>query len=70
MIDAPESLQIQRASLRDGISPDQVKAMIATQCSPDQRITTADDIITNEDDLETLKKQVEALHKKYLQIVL
>jgi dephospho-CoA kinase len=68
VIDAPESLQIKRASERDGLSSEQIKLMIATQCPHSQRIAAADDIITNNGDLKSLKEQVQTLHQEYLQL--
>jgi len=66
VIDASEATQLTRACQRDGASRDQVRAIIATQFSRDQRLAAADDVIVNEDRLDGLAAQVESLHHRYL----
>lgn len=65
-----ESTQLLRASQRDKNSQQQIKQIIATQVSRQQRIDGADDIIDNNESLELslerLKNEVEQLHQKYL----
>jgi len=68
VIDVPESLQIKRATRRDHSSESDVEAIIASQCSNEQRLSIADDILHNDSDLENLKDQVFALHEKYLSL--
>lgn len=70
VIDLEESTQLLRASQRDKNSQQQIKQIIATQVSRQQRIDGADDIIDNNESLELslerLKNEVEQLHQKYL----
>lgn len=70
VIDSEESTQLLRASQRDKNSQQQIKQIIATQVSRQQRIDGADDIIDNNESLELslerLKNEVEQLHQKYL----
>lgn len=66
VIDVPESLQIQRASSRDGVTEEQVKAIMKAQTSRQERMAKADDIITNDKDLIHLEKEIEKLHHFYL----
>lgn len=66
VIDAPEAAQLARATARDGNSVEQIKAIMATQASREQRIAKADDVITNDGDLAHLHAQVDALHQRYL----
>lgn len=66
VVDASEELQIERASLRDKNNETQIKAIMQTQLSRQERCSRADDIIQNHGDLHELEEQVEALHKFYL----
>ncbi|MES9903356.1 MAG: dephospho-CoA kinase, partial [Sedimenticola sp.] len=47
VVDCPTSLQIERITERDSITPAQAEAILAAQCSRDQRLAGADDIIDN-----------------------
>ena len=66
VVDCPESLQIERVMARNGMSSDEVKAIMATQASRPQRLAAADDIVLNDGDLTGIHPQVAALHQKYL----
>jgi len=68
LVEASEQLQISRAMTRDTAREAQIKAILASQMSPEERRSLADDIINNESDLDSLKKQVHALHTKYLNL--
>lgn len=66
VVDCPESLQIARVVARNGMSPAEVTAIMATQASRPQRLAVADDIVLNDGDLSAIYPQVAALHRKYL----
>lgn len=66
VIDASEALQLARASSRDANNEDQIRAIMKTQLTRDQRIDRADDIIHNHGILLELDDQVSKLHKQYL----
>jgi dephospho-CoA kinase len=68
VIDIPESLQMERASLRDNTSENEIRKIIESQIERQQRLDKADDVITNDKDLKDLEQQVHLLHKKYLEI--
>lgn len=68
VVDLPESEQIARVSHRDGLSEDQVRAIMAAQASREQRLAVADDVIDNRGDPGDLAGQVNALHQRYLQL--
>lgn len=68
VIDVPESLQIERASSRDGVHQDEIEKIVNSQSSRQDRLAAADDIIVNDRELAFLRKQVEMLHEKYLGI--
>ena len=67
VVDAPEQAQLARVRARSGLSADEVRAIMRTQVSRDERLAGADDVIDNSGSLEALRKQVGALHQKYLQ---
>lgn len=67
VVDVSEQTQIERTSLRDGITPQQAKAIMAAQASREERLALADDIINNNDsDDEMIAAQVYQLHQHYL----
>lgn len=66
VIDVPEALQLQRASLRDGSSEAQIKAIMAAQLGREQRLVKADDVICNNGSLNDLYAEINRLHPLYL----
>jgi len=68
VVDADERVQIERTMARSALTEAQVRAIMATQVSRQQRLAAADDIIENSGDLERLRTQVQALHQRYLQL--
>ncbi|WP_168405660.1 dephospho-CoA kinase [Acinetobacter indicus] len=66
LIDAPEELQIQRASQRDGQSIEQIRKIIQVQMSRADKRQRADDIVLNDGHLEHLYAQLQPLHQHYL----
>jgi len=68
VIDAPESLQIERTMHRDGNDESLVRAIMATQSDRNWRHSNADDLIINDQDLGHLKAEVARLHSIYLDL--
>ena len=68
VIDCPQDTQIRRVCTRDRINPDQVRSILAVQCSRSDRLARADDIIDNSASPEALTPQVEHLHRAYLRL--
>ena len=68
VVDCHESLQLERASARDGSSHDLINKIMNSQCSREERLSIANDIIPNNDTLDILESKVTALHKFYLGI--
>lgn len=68
VVDTSPQIQLARTQQRDGLSAEEVRAIIAVQISRAQRLAAADDIIVNDADMEKLVLQVEQLHQKYLQL--
>ncbi|MGY2293110.1 dephospho-CoA kinase [Pseudomonas sp. SDO528_S397] len=66
VIDVPQSLQIQRTLLRDGISEEQMHAILKAQATREDRLSHADDVLVNDQDLAQLQAGVERLHHFYL----
>lgn len=66
VVDSHESLQIARASQRDGQTPDRIQNIMANQLSRHERLSQADDIVENNGSLADLYLQLEQLHQKYL----
>jgi len=67
LIDVPEAIQLQRASKRDGTSPNQIQAIIEQQMDRDSKRQHADAIITNDQDMSALKTHVIHMHQRYLE---
>ncbi len=54
--------------IRDNCTERQVKKIMNTQATRQQRLSKADDIIINDGNLASLKRQVEKLHQYYLSL--
>lgn len=70
VVDASEQLQIERASSRDTSNEVQIKAIMQTQLSRQERCAKANDIIQNHGSLIELDEQIENLHQLYLELAL
>lgn len=68
VVDVPETVQRERVVSRDGGTPDQADAIMASQASRQKRLSEAHDVIYNTGTLDELKRQVETLHDRYLQM--
>lgn len=68
VIDLPEALQLSRTQQRDRNSEAQVRAIIASQISRQQRLQRADSILDNSLPLATLAQRVEQLHHQFLRL--
>ncbi|MGN5149478.1 dephospho-CoA kinase [Aeromonas enteropelogenes] len=67
VIDVDEVTQIARTCRRDGVNPEQAKAILAAQASRDERLAVADDILDNRaEDKMAIRTQILALHQTYL----
>jgi dephospho-CoA kinase len=66
VIDCDPKIQLERASLRDNNSNEQIQKIIDSQCSREERLSIANDVIPNNDSLENLKVRSLAMHKFYL----
>ena len=68
VVDADETLQIQRLQARDGSSEDQARAILASQASRATRLSEADDVLLNTRTVAELRQAVDQLHEQYLQL--
>lgn len=68
VIDASEQHQLERASKRDQNNEAQIKAIMQTQFSRQERCARATDIIQNHGSIDELDEQVEKLHQLYLEL--
>ena len=66
LVDAPESAQIARLMIRDGIDETLAHRMLAHQASRAERLALADDVIENSGDEAALDEAVANLHQRYL----
>lgn len=66
VVDAPETVQLQRTMQRDGNDAAQVRRIMAAQLTRADRLAGADMVIDNSRSLEELDAQVEKLHKAFL----
>lgn len=69
VVDCPESLQIERVMARNGLSAEEVKAIMAAQATRQQRLAVADDVVVNDADREKIVEQVKIQHAKYLALL-
>ena len=67
VIDVDEATQIERTCRRDGVSREQVQAILASQASRTERLAMADDVLDNQSGTtETIRARILALHETYL----
>jgi dephospho-CoA kinase len=68
VVDADETLQIQRLQARDGSSTEHARAILASQASRAARRGAADDVLLNTGTVAELRQAVDRLHEQYLQL--
>ena len=66
LIDATETLQIHRASQRDGQTVEQIHKIIQAQMPRAEKQRLANDIVLNDGHLDHLYSKLEVLHQQYL----
>ncbi len=65
LVDCPEELQIERVMMRNHMTREQVKAIMAAQASRAERLAIADDVLLNDNKLDNLLDKVAYLDSKY-----
>ena len=68
VVDVPEEIQLQRAMSRDSNSEQQIRSIMATQASRQERLKQADYVLKNTGSIEELQKQVDTVHQELLQL--
>ena len=69
VVDCTEAQQIARVKSRDNMPDTQIKSIMQSQASRQQRLEAATDVVDNTGDLASLKTQVEKLHETLLSLV-
>lgn len=67
VVDCPVELQIKRVQERNHWPLEQIKKIIATQATREERLAVADDVIENSGTIDGLDTLVKGLHDKYTQ---
>lgn len=65
VVDCPEDEQVRRVGLRSALSPDEVRAIMATQSSREDRLARADDVLDNGGPPEAIAAAVARLDRSY-----
>lgn len=68
VVDCSEQTQLHRVMNRNGMTQEQVRSIMQTQASRDQRLNAADDIILSEGTLDEIEVNVRRLHDKYVKL--
>jgi dephospho-CoA kinase len=68
VVDVDEAQQLQRVQARDGSTPEQARAILASQASRAARLAVADDVLENSGTVADLRQAVDLLHERYLQL--
>jgi dephospho-CoA kinase len=68
VVDADETLQMQRLQARDRSSEDEARAILRSQASRAARLAAADDVLLNSGTVADLRQAVDRLHEQYLQL--
>jgi dephospho-CoA kinase len=68
VVDCPEDEQIRRVIARSGISPSEVRAIMATQLDRLARLRDADDVLDNSGSPDAIAPQVAELDRRYRQL--
>ena len=66
VVDCSEAQQIERVMRRSGLSENEVRDILASQATREERLAIADDVIDNRGDPEALERQVSSLNEKYI----
>lgn len=70
VVDCPEDEQVRRVAARSGLTPDEVRAIMATQLSRAERLARADDVIDNAGPPAAIAPQVAELDRRYRELAL
>lgn len=66
VVDCPEEVQVARVRQRSGLAEEEIRRILKSQASRQDRLAAADDVIDNSGPIDALHKQVGKLHADYL----
>lgn len=66
VIDCPLDTQIQRVIYRNQYDAEEVRKIIASQCTRQKRLEVADIIVNNDRDTESLRRNIKSVHLELL----
>ena len=69
VVDSNEEQQISRAISRGGLNEEEVRAIMATQKSRQERLNQADDVIVNDTGISSLQEKIKFQHNIYLSLL-
>jgi dephospho-CoA kinase len=68
VVDCSEADQIERVVARNGLSPAEVRAIMAAQIDREHRLAAADDVLHNTGTPDAIAPQVKALDRRYREL--
>jgi len=68
VITAPYEIKLERVRLRSNIGNEEIKRIMSTQLSDEERIRFADDVIVNDGPIEEVLEEVNSLHEQYIKL--
>ena len=68
VIDCKSEISLNRAASRDNVPETEIKKIMLSQCSRNERLSIANDVITNNDSLEDLEEKFSTIHNFYLEL--
>ena len=68
VVDVDEAVQLQRVMARDACTPEQARAILASQAGRAARLAAADDVLPNDATVTDLRQAVDLLHERYLRL--
>lgn len=68
VIDADDSLRLERTKARSGLSETEIQSIMSSQLGRQERLRQANNVITNNSDIAHLEREVTRLHSKYAEM--
>ena len=68
VIDCKSEISLNRAASRDNVPETEIKKIMLSQCSRNERLSIANDVITNNESLEDLEEKISTIHNFYLEL--
>jgi dephospho-CoA kinase len=69
VVDCNEECQISRTISRGGLKEEEVRAIMTTQKSRQERLNQADDVIVNDTNISSLQEKIKLQHNRYLSLL-